>query len=46
MAGVVFWGEYEPEEMSSVIYSLIVNGGTMIGAFVLCSAVLVLLLAK
>ena len=46
VAGVVFWGEYAPEGMSPVIYSLIVNGVTMIGAFVLCSAVLVLLLAK
>lgn len=46
VAGVVFWGEYAPEGMSPVIYSLIVNGVTMIGAFVLCSAVLVLLLTK
>ena len=46
VAGVVFWGEYAPEGTSPVIYSLIVNGGTMIGAFILCSAVLVLLLAK
>ena len=46
VAGVVFWGEYAPEGTSPVIYSLIVNGVTMIGAFVLCSAVLVLLLAK
>ena len=46
VAGVVFWGEYAPEGMSPVIYSLIVNGVTMIGAFVLCSIVLVLLLAK
>lgn len=44
VAGVVFWGEYAPEGMSPVIYSLIVNGVTMIGAFVLCSVVLVLLL--
>ena len=46
VAGVVFWGEYAPEGMSPVIYSLIVNGVTMIGAFVLCSIVLVLLLTK
>ena len=46
VAGVVFWGEYAPEGTSPVIYSLIVNGVTMIGAFILCSAVLVLLLAK
>ena len=45
VAGVVFWGEYAPEGMSPVTYSLIVNGGTMIGAFVLCSVVLVLLLS-
>ncbi len=45
VAGVVFWGEYAPEGMSPVIYSLIVNGVTMIGAFILCSIVLVLLLA-
>ncbi len=46
IAGVVFWGEYAPESMSPVIYSLIVNGGTMLGAFVLCAVVLVLLLGS
>lgn len=46
VAGVIFWGEYAPEGMSPVIYSLIVNGGTMLGAFVLCSIVVVALLAS
>lgn len=44
IAGVVFWGDYAPEDMSPVIYSLFVNGGTALGAFILCSIVLVLLL--
>lgn len=46
IAGVVFWGKYAPEGMSPVIYSLIVNGTTMLGAFVLCSVVLVAVLAS
>lgn len=46
IAGVIFWGDYAPEGMSPVIYSLIVNGGTMLGAFVLCAVVLVLLLGS
>ncbi|WP_338472780.1 energy-coupled thiamine transporter ThiT [Niallia sp. XMNu-256] len=46
VAGVIFWGEYAPEGMSPVFYSLIVNGGTMLGAFILCSVVLVLLLGR
>ncbi|MDF0728170.1 energy-coupled thiamine transporter ThiT [Cytobacillus sp. S13-E01] len=45
LAGVIFWGEYAPEGMSPVVYSLAVNGGTMLGAFILCSIVLVLLIA-
>jgi thiamine transporter len=45
VAGVIFWGEYAPEGTSPFMYSLIVNGGTMIGAAVLCSIVLMLLLS-
>lgn len=46
VAGIIFWGEYAPEGMSPVIYSLIVNGGTMLGATVLCSVIVVALLAS
>lgn len=46
LAGVIFWGEYAPEGMSPVIYSLIVNGGTMLGATLLCSVVILLLLSN
>lgn len=46
VAGVIFWGEYAPEGMSPVIYSLVVNGGTMIGAAILCAVLVVSLLAS
>ncbi|MEQ2525434.1 energy-coupled thiamine transporter ThiT [Robertmurraya yapensis] len=46
IAGVIFWGENAPEGMSPVIYSLIVNGGTMLGATILCSVVILLLLSN
>ncbi len=46
LAGVIFWGEYAPEGMSPVVYSFIANGTTMLGAFVFCSVVLVVLLAS
>lgn len=45
LAGVVFWAEYAPEGMSPVIYSLVVNGATMIGAAIFCSILIVLLLS-
>ncbi|BBU40916.1 thiamine transporter [Aeribacillus pallidus] len=44
ISGVFFFGEYAPEGMSAVVYSLIVNGITMIGAFVLCVVVTVILI--
>jgi len=44
ISGVFFFGEYAPEGMSAVVYSLIVNGITMIGAFVLCAVVTVILI--
>ncbi|WP_141433551.1 energy-coupled thiamine transporter ThiT [Bacillus sp. 03113] len=43
IAGVIFWGSYAPEGMSPIIYSLMVNGGTMIGSAILCSFILILL---
>ncbi|MBY0097125.1 energy-coupled thiamine transporter ThiT [Mesobacillus maritimus] len=43
IAGVVFWGDYAPEGMSPVKYSLVMNGLAMLGSAVLCSIVLVLL---
>ncbi|KKK38770.1 proton-coupled thiamine transporter YuaJ [Mesobacillus campisalis] len=45
IAGVIFWGEYAPEGMSPVMYSLVMNGGTMIAVSILCSIVLLLLLS-
>jgi thiamine transporter len=46
VAGVIYWGDYAPEGTSPFMYSLIVNGGTMIGAAVLCSIVLLLLISS
>lgn len=45
VAGVIYWGDYAPEGTSPFMYSLIVNGGTMLGAAVLCSIVLILLVS-
>lgn len=45
LAGIIFWGEYAPKGMSPAIYSLIVNGGSMLGSAILCSIVTVALLA-
>ncbi|KHD84768.1 energy-coupled thiamine transporter ThiT [Heyndrickxia ginsengihumi] len=39
IAGVIYWGSYAPKGQSPVIYSLIVNGGTMIGNFIICSVI-------
>ena len=44
IAGVTIWASYAPEGMSPFINSLIVNGGSYLGATILCSIVLVLLL--
>lgn len=44
VAGFIFWGEYAPEGMSPVLFSLVANGSTMLGAAVLCSIVLALLI--
>lgn len=43
VAGFIFWGEYAPEGQSPVLYSLIANGTTVLGAIAFCSIVLVLL---
>lgn len=32
IAGIIFWGQYAPKGQSAVLYSLIVNGSTMIGS--------------
>jgi len=45
VAGVVFWGDYAPEGMSPFMYSFVMNGLAMVGAAVLCSIVLVLLIS-
>lgn len=44
IAGIIFWGELALEGMSPAIYSLIVNGGSMLGSAIFCSIVAGLLL--
>lgn len=39
ISGVFFFGQYAPEGMSAFLYSFIVNGVTMLGAFILCAIV-------
>lgn len=46
IAGVTIWASYAPEGMSPFINSLIVNGGSYLGASILCSIILVLLLVS
>ncbi|EJP87960.1 energy-coupled thiamine transporter ThiT [Bacillus cereus] len=43
IAGIIFFGQYAPKGQSAVLYSLIVNGSTMIGSFILCTVLLILL---
>ncbi|WP_018662186.1 energy-coupled thiamine transporter ThiT [Heyndrickxia acidiproducens] len=43
IAGIVFWGSYAPPGQSAFMYSLILNGGTMIGNAVLCAVLSVIL---
>ncbi|WP_075981754.1 energy-coupled thiamine transporter ThiT [Bacillus massilinigeriensis] len=43
LAGFIYWGQYAPKGMNPVWYSFIVNGGTGLGAAVLCSVVLAIL---
>ncbi|MGD6966290.1 energy-coupled thiamine transporter ThiT [Rossellomorea vietnamensis] len=43
VAGFIFWGEYAPEGQSAVMYSLIANGTTVLGAIAFCSIVIALL---
>lgn len=45
IAGFIFFKEYAPEGMSPVLFSLVANGTTMLGAFFFCSIVLGLLLS-
>ncbi len=41
IAGIIFWGQYAPKGQSAVLYSLIVNGSTMLGSFILCTVLLI-----
>ncbi len=41
IAGIIFWGQYAPKGQSAVLYSLIVNGSTMIGSYILCTILLI-----
>lgn len=45
-AGVTVWAKFAPEGMSPFINSLIVNGGSYLGATILCSIILVLLVVS
>jgi len=44
IAGVTIWASYAPKGMSPFINSLIVNGGSYLGATILCSIILAILL--
>lgn len=44
LAGFIFWGQYAPKGQSAVLYSLIVNGTTMICSFILCAIILSILI--
>lgn len=44
LAGFIFWGEYAPKGQSAVFYSLVVNGTSFLGSFILCTVVLSVLL--
>ncbi|WP_459503533.1 energy-coupled thiamine transporter ThiT [Bacillus sp. C1] len=43
IAGVIFFGQYAPKGQSAFLYSLIVNGSTMLASFALCTVLLLLL---
>lgn len=45
VAGFIFFGEFAPEGMSPLLFSFAVNGATMLGAWILCSAVILLLVS-
>lgn len=46
IAGVVYWGHYAPEGQSPYIYSLLINGGSMLLTIIAASIVLSLLYTK
>lgn len=43
IAGIIFWGQYAPKGQSAFLYSLIFNGSTMIGSYILCTVLLIFL---
>lgn len=45
ITGVVIWGQWAPEGMGKYLYSLLYNGGYMLGEFILTLAVTALLLS-
>ncbi|MBP2239719.1 thiamine transporter [Cytobacillus eiseniae] len=45
IAGVLFFGSYAPNGMSPFLFSFAVNGVTMLGSWVLCSIVVVLIIS-
>ncbi|MCM3004307.1 energy-coupled thiamine transporter ThiT [Priestia koreensis] len=44
IAGIIFWGKYAPKGQSAFVYSLISNGVSMLGSFVLCAIILSLII--
>ncbi|MEH7224776.1 energy-coupled thiamine transporter ThiT [Bacillus sp. JJ1566] len=44
LAGFIYWGMYAPEGMDPVFYSFTFNSIAMLGSFISCSVVLVLLI--
>ncbi|MFF1994610.1 energy-coupled thiamine transporter ThiT [Bacillus mycoides] len=43
IAGIIFWGQYAPKGQSAFLYSLIFNGSTMIGSYIICTILLIFL---
>ncbi|MFO1443753.1 energy-coupled thiamine transporter ThiT [Bacillus sp. Bva_UNVM-123] len=46
LSGVIFIKYFAPEVTSPIFYSFAINGTTMLGAFIVCSIILVLILAS
>ncbi|MFT8321244.1 MAG: energy-coupled thiamine transporter ThiT [Bacillus sp. (in: firmicutes)] len=44
IAGATIWASYAPDDMSPIKYSLLFNGVPFLGAFILCSIILAILL--
>lgn len=45
IAGIIFFGSFAPKGMSPFLFSFAVNGAAMLGSWILCSIVLVLVIS-